>query len=110
MSNLHAALADLELIRHEVIEWNGRLMKNTQVQAWLRNDGNERKEPDNAIIGIVSTAPVVQIYRHIDAAGGISVGIVAAAIEKMQRDLRRARKRIAIRDQPHNTKAPPTTH
>lgn len=102
MNNLNAALADLEQIRHEVIEWNGRLMANTQVQAWLRD---QRKEPDNSIIGLVSTAPAVQIHKHIDAAGGIAVGLVAAAIEKMQRDLRRARDRIAIRDRPHNTKA-----
>lgn len=80
---------------NEVIAHNFERMQHPRMRAWLQGEG---REPSNAAIGIVSTAPAVAIHRRIDSEGGVSVADVCQAIAALQKALQRAQARSVRED------------
>lgn len=91
---LTAALADLERAASQVIQHNSVQMQHPRMRAWLTGNG---REPDNSQARIVSTLPYAQIVARMRRGEAVTIGEVAEATARLQRNLARKQKRIAER-------------
>ena len=91
---LDAALADLDRAASEVMKHNWKQMQHPRIRAWLTSD---RREPDNGVAGIVSTAPHAQIRARLLRGEEVTIAEVSDAIARMQRNLARKVKRLEER-------------
>jgi len=94
-SLLDAARADLERVTSDAIRHNSRQMQHPKMRAWLTAD---RREPDNGVAGIVSTAPYAQLVARMRRGEAVTLAEVCQAIARIQRNLQRTQKRLAERN------------